>query len=56
MLKPNLKEGVHFILVDEMVWDFFKSRYDCHKGHEIKRLGIIANEETEECIVELYLR
>lgn len=56
MLKPDLKEGAHFIIVDEIVWDYLKSRYDLKSENEIKRMGIMANEETEECIVELYLR
>lgn len=56
-MKPNLKEGEHFILVDEFAWDFLKSRYEVkQQDHEIKRMGIVANEETEECLVELYLR
>jgi hypothetical protein len=33
-----------------------RNRYEVEANQEIKRLGIIANEETEECIVELYLR
>jgi hypothetical protein len=57
VLKPDLKEGAHFILVDEIVWDRLKSRYDLKAPeHEVRRKGIIANEETGECIVELYLR
>lgn len=55
-MKPNLKEGEHFILVDEIAWDFLKSRYEVKGDNEIKRTGIIANEETDECLVELYLR
>jgi hypothetical protein len=55
-MKPNLKEGEHFILVDEIAWDYLKSRYEVKQDNEIKRIGIIANEETEECLVELYLR
>jgi hypothetical protein len=56
VMKPNLKEGEHFILVDEIAWDFLKSRYEVKQDNEIKRMGIVANEETEECLVELYLR
>jgi hypothetical protein len=55
-MQPNLKEGEHFILVDEIAWDFLKSRYEVKQDNEIKRMGIVANEETEECLVELYLR
>jgi hypothetical protein len=55
-MKPNLKEGEHFILMDEIAWDYLKSRYEVKQDNEIKRLGIIANEETDECLVELYLR
>jgi hypothetical protein len=56
VMQPNLKEGEHFILVDEIAWDFLKSRYEVKQDNEIKRMGIVANEETEECLVELYLR
>ena len=55
-MKPNLKEGEHFILVDEFVWDFLKQRYEVKIDHEIKRVGIVANEENDECLIELYLR
>jgi hypothetical protein len=57
VLKPDLKEGAHFIIVDEIVWDKLKARYDLkNPQQELKRQGILANEETGECIVELYLR
>ena len=56
VMKPNLKEGEHFILVDEFVWDFLKQRYEVKIDHEIKRVGIVANEENDECLIELYLR
>jgi hypothetical protein len=56
-MKPNLKEGEHFIMVDEFIWNYFKNRYGLKaKDHEILRMGIIVNEETEECLVEIYLR
>ena len=44
------------MLVDEFTWDFVKARYQVQKDHEIKRLGISVNEDTEEGVVELYLR
>ena len=56
LMKPNLKEGEHFMLVDEFTWDFVKARYQVQKDHEIKRMGISVNEDTEEGVVELYLR
>lgn len=56
VLKPGLKEGTDFMLVDEFLWNYLKSRYNCKKDEEIKRLGIIVNDETEEGVVELYLR
>jgi DUSP domain len=28
VLKPDLKEGAHFMLVDEIVWDRLKAKYD----------------------------
>lgn len=56
VLKPDMKEGAHFIILDEIAWDKLKARYDVKQNQEIKRMGILANEETGECIVELYLR
>lgn len=56
VLKPNLKEGEDFLLVDEFVWDVIMKRFGCKPDEDIQRLGIIVNEETEECIVELYLK
>ena len=45
------------MIVDEFVWDRFRQRYDMKSSaHEIKRKGILANEETGECVIELYLR
>ena len=29
VLKPGLKEGTDFLLVDEFLWDFLKKRYSC---------------------------
>ncbi len=28
VMKPNLKEGEHFILMDEIAWDYLKQRYE----------------------------
>jgi hypothetical protein len=47
VLKPDLKEGPHFIIVNEIVWDELKAQYDLkNPQQELKRQGILANEET----------
>jgi hypothetical protein len=55
-LRPGLKEGEDFIIVDETVFNFLKARYHCKEGHEIVRYGILVNPDTEESIVELYFK
>ena len=55
-MKPNLKEGEHFMLIDEFTWDCLKRRYSVKEGQEIVRNGIVVNDETGEAIVELYLK
>lgn len=45
------------MLIDEFTWNFLLDHYKIvSKDHEVRRQGIIVNEETGECIVELYLR
>ena len=56
VLKPSLKEGEHFMIVDEFIWDFLYSRYKVVKDNVVQRFGITANDDTGEAIVELYLR
>ena len=57
VLKPDLKEGPNFIIVNEIVWDELKARYDLKSPQQVlKRQGILANEETGECKIELYLK
>lgn len=56
VLKPALKEGEDFLLVDEFVWECIIGRFGCSDDQVIQRQGILANEDTEECIVELYLK
>jgi hypothetical protein len=56
-LKPNLKEGEQYMILDEKIWNYFVARYQvAGKEQEIVRYGIVVNEEMEECIVEIYLR
>jgi hypothetical protein len=56
VLKPSLKEGEDFLLVDEFVWECIVGRFKCKPNEVIQRQGILANEETDECVVELYLK
>ena len=42
------------MLVDEKIWLFWKEKYGCDT--EILRYGIMVNEDTEEAIVEVYLK
>ena len=53
-MRPNLKEGEDFMIVDEFTWDFVRTRYSIVAGHEILRKGIAVNDS--EGIVELYLK
>lgn len=55
-LKPKLKENEDFILVDETVWKNLQNVYGVNKDQTILRKGIMINNETEECIVETYLK
>ena len=54
LLKPNLKEGEDFMIVDEDVWSYVSLRYS--SKNDIVRKGIMVNEETDEAIVEIYLK
>ena len=53
-LKPNLKEGEDYMIVDDELFNFWFINYRVDR--DITRYGIIVNEETEECIVEIYLK
>jgi hypothetical protein len=55
-LKPNLKEGDDYMIVDEDIWKFVSDMYGVKEGKDILRKGIVVNEETEESIVEIYLK
>ena len=45
------------MIVNEKLWDFFLHKYGLEDpNQEILRFGIIVNEDTEETIVEVYLR
>lgn len=44
------------MIVNEEIFTFFKDKYGINNGHEIIRYGIVVNEETDECIVEIYFR
>lgn len=56
-LKPNLKEGVDYLLVDTMIYDFLLKKYGCKPNHEVKRMGIsVGEEDLGEGILELYFR
>lgn len=54
-MKSNLKEGEDFILLNQEAYIFLKDRYEVKQDNEIKRMGIVTNDETEECAIELYL-
>eukprot|EP00347_Sterkiella_histriomuscorum_P020920 403335950 len=45
-LKPNLKEGVDYMLVSLEIFDFLLKKYNCLPGHEVKRMGISVGEEN----------
>jgi hypothetical protein len=56
-LKPNMKEGLNYMLVNEEIFDFLLKKYGCQPGHEIKRYGISVGEEgLGEAILEVYFR
>ena len=42
------------MLVDEQIFEFWKKEYGCDL--DIIRYGILVNEDTEEAIVEIYLK
>lgn len=42
------------MIVDEDIWNYVSDNYGVE--NDILRYGIIVNEETEECIVEIYLK
>jgi hypothetical protein len=44
VLKPALKEGEDFLLVDEFVWDWIKGKFGCCK---LYTNPIIKNSEKE---------
>lgn len=53
-MKPNLKEGDDFLVVDEHIWKYLSEKYGVL--NDIIREGIVVNPDTEECIVEFYLK
>lgn len=56
-LKPNLKESVDYLLVNEEIYDFLLKKYGVKPGHEVKRVGIsVGDEALGEGILELYFR
>ena len=44
------------MIVNEKIWNFLVARYQVEANQEIVRYGIMVNEDTEEAIVEVYLR
>lgn len=44
------------MIMNEKIWEYLEKRYEVQTDQAIERYGIIVNEETEECIVEIYLR
>lgn len=42
------------MIVDDNIWNYVSDIYGVE--NDIVRYGIIVNEETEECIVEIYLK
>jgi len=56
VLKPNIKEGVDFMILNEEIFEIIRKSHGVNDGHEVIRYGIEANEETKEAVVELYLR
>ena len=53
-LKANLKEGEDYMIVDENIFNYWSKRYTC--DNPVQRIGILVNEDTEEAIVEIYLK
>lgn len=56
-LKPNLKEGLDFMLVSPEIFNFVQIKYGCDPTQLIERRGIaVGDEYSEEGIVEYYFR
>lgn len=53
-MKPNLKEGEDYMIVDENIFNYLVKKYQCN--NPVQRIGILINEDTEEAIVEIYLK
>ena len=51
-LKPHMKEGDHFMLVDKNVHSYWAVKYG--KVNQIQRFGI--KDESGEQVVEIYLK
>jgi hypothetical protein len=49
-----LKEGEDYMIVDKNIHEYWAKRYGCKVP--IERQAIIVNEDTEEAIVEIYLK
>ena len=54
-LNTSAKEGEHFIIVNEKIWEYLQSRYD---GIEIKRFSIELPNDTDkrEFAIEVFLK
>ena len=55
-MKPDLKEGEDFMIVDEKIWEYLKQRYSAIEAEIILRYSIMVNEDTGDSVVETYLR
>lgn len=53
-IKPNLKEGEDYMIVDDKIWQYVSERYS--SKNDLVRFGIKVNDTTGECIVEVYLK
>ena len=49
-----MKEGEDYMIVNESIRNYIHSKYGANL--EVIRFGITVNEESEEAIVEVYLK
>ena len=53
-MKPNLKENEDYLIIDHDIWQYVSEKYGFNQ--DILRFGVKTSEESEECIVEIYLK
>lgn len=53
-MKPLMKEGDDYMIVDDDIWKYVSDIYGA--ANDIMRFGVKTSEDSFDCIVETYLK